>query len=568
MQPSNPPLIMQVKQRKPKAQSPVVNVSRNQSEEELQINTSADSLLNDSLTKKVRSPSLKVADELFSPRNRVDVDRRKSFHENLRRSRRSSASSRDSFGEDTVSDFHRFGGTRDHAKNLVELDELLEEEESLSRQRSIGAAASSTPRKSRHSLDTTLLNRVLRASALLSGDTVSGMLDTKAPTIHPLTNEMKLYTNPDASVSHSTSSSPLAAPSSRSPSAVVSEIKHNVLSMSVEEAGDDDTVQDTQMTETPVVSSATSPSDQSQITVTIREIKRPDSIRKSSANSQPMDIVAVVPPSFEQETMCESEQSSTIMVHEPVENSLYNEYEDYNDTFYCDEDELADDEDDPFLIIKLLPPYHQLPPHIVPHNLLPPKDHSDPPFTLVLDLDETLVHSSLAYVNNYGNLEIPDVYDLSFKCTDQGVVYDVYVRFRPHMLQFLQTVCKYFEVVVYTASTSSYAEALLNLIDTDKTLIKYRLYRDSCLFVNGNYIKDLTGIGRDMSKTIIIDNCINAFGYHLDNGLPIISWFDDDSDTELCSVIPFLEILLSLKDVRPTIREVFRHQERVDQVVF
>lgn len=69
---------------------------------------------------------------------------------------------------------------------------------------------------------------------------------------------------------------------------------------------------------------------------------------------------------------------------------------------------------------------------------------------------------------------------------------------------------KYYELVIFTAGLKEYADWILDDFDKER-LIKFRLYRNSCRFKKGVYVKDLSRLGRDMSKTIIVDNIAENF---------------------------------------------------------
>ncbi|KAG0487675.1 hypothetical protein HPP92_009770 [Vanilla planifolia] len=162
--------------------------------------------------------------------------------------------------------------------------------------------------------------------------------------------------------------------------------------------------------------------------------------------------------------------------------------------------------------------------------------------TLVLDLDETLVHSSLEHCDN-ADFSFPVFFDMK--------QHTVYVKRRPYLQTFLERVAQMFHVVIFTASQSIYAERLLNILDPDRKLISQCFYRESCLFSEGSYTKDLTILGIDLAKVAIIDNSPQVFRLQVNNGIPIKSWFDDPTDQALNSLLPFLETLANVDDVRP-----------------
>jgi CTD small phosphatase-like protein 2 len=143
-----------------------------------------------------------------------------------------------------------------------------------------------------------------------------------------------------------------------------------------------------------------------------------------------------------------------------------------------------------------------------------------------------------------------------------GQNYQVYVRKRPYLDHFLKEIARKYEVVLFTASQKVYADVLMNTIDPNKA-VDHRLFRESCLLVQGNYLKDLTVLGRKLNTVMLVDNSPHAYGYQPDNGIPIESWYDDPEDTELLKLLGFLKRVQNVKDVQPIIREHFKTHKLV-----
>eukprot|EP00181_Compsopogon_caeruleus_P001414 CAMPEP_0184682440 /NCGR_PEP_ID=MMETSP0312-20130426/7268_1 /TAXON_ID=31354 /ORGANISM="Compsopogon coeruleus, Strain SAG 36.94" /LENGTH=194 /DNA_ID=CAMNT_0027134119 /DNA_START=762 /DNA_END=1346 /DNA_ORIENTATION=+ len=181
-------------------------------------------------------------------------------------------------------------------------------------------------------------------------------------------------------------------------------------------------------------------------------------------------------------------------------------------------------------------------PDVVPEAPLLPPASADcaNKITLVLDLDETLVHSTFVPVKE-AHFTIP--LDMG------GETHVVYVQKRPGVEHFLKTVAQWYEVVVFTASLALYANPVIDRLDPTHC-VRHRLFREHCVFVDGNYVKDLSLLGRDIRKVIIIDNSPVTYAFQPENALPSISWVSDPDDRELDEFLEILEKAKTLKDVR------------------
>ena len=181
---------------------------------------------------------------------------------------------------------------------------------------------------------------------------------------------------------------------------------------------------------------------------------------------------------------------------------------------------------------------------------LPPKTKKYPKKTLVLDLDETLVHSSFK--------PFPFTADISLNIKVDTNIHNVNVLKRPYVNEFLSRMSLFYELVIFTASVAPYANPLLDILDKGK-VISHRLFRQHCVYTSGVYIKNLRKVGRDMKNMIILDNNPISYVFNKENGIPILTWKSDRNDKELLRIMPFLEYLSKVDDVREVIKQVVKN---------
>ena len=165
---------------------------------------------------------------------------------------------------------------------------------------------------------------------------------------------------------------------------------------------------------------------------------------------------------------------------------------------------------------------------------------------LVIDLDETLVHSSFKPISN-ADFIVPVEID--------GTIHQVYVLKRPFVDEFLKKMGELYECVLFTASLAKYADPVTDLLDK-WDVFRARLFRESCVFHRGNYVKDLGRLGRKVEHIIILDNSPASYYFHPENAVPCTSWFDDMDNKELLEMIPFFEELSGSEDIYSLLRTI------------
>jgi len=171
--------------------------------------------------------------------------------------------------------------------------------------------------------------------------------------------------------------------------------------------------------------------------------------------------------------------------------------------------------------------------------------------TLVLDLDETLVHAKV----QFDEPPYPARMIMVEGCP-------IWLALRPFVHQFLSSLAVHYELVVWTAGKEAYGRAVVKELDPTGSLISYSFFRQDCTVeedLDGNkfYIKDLSLLGRD-ERTRICDNNPNSFCLQPASGILVEDFLGDPEDRFLKKLLSHLTKVAILKDYNMRLDEV-RH---------
>ena len=195
-------------------------------------------------------------------------------------------------------------------------------------------------------------------------------------------------------------------------------------------------------------------------------------------------------------------------------------------------------------------------------NLLENKSNKK---TLILDLDETLIHSDLDLI--YKNHIITLYFD-SEEEDEKNIPIPLILR--PGLFDFLNYAKEKFELIIFTASQKNYADKIIDYIEKEQKYFSLRLYREHCIFIKpGLYIKDLRIFkNRDLKNIVLIDNSIFSFAHQLNNGILVTSFYNDDYDYFLYNLKEYLSYCIEdCNDVRIINKEQFKFEEYKNDLI-
>ena len=153
----------------------------------------------------------------------------------------------------------------------------------------------------------------------------------------------------------------------------------------------------------------------------------------------------------------------------------------------------------------------------------------------MLDLDETLIHFKVNPKNNSSGI----------------------LQFRPFISEFLSNIKNYYELIVFTAATKEYADPIIDAIEQKGTKFDHRLYRIHTNIKGNDFVKDISKLGRDLSRIIIVDNMEQNYKLQPNNGITIRPFWG--KDTNDMALFDLFNILIKIAKMNMDVRDGIRY---------
>ncbi len=189
-------------------------------------------------------------------------------------------------------------------------------------------------------------------------------------------------------------------------------------------------------------------------------------------------------------------------------------------------------------------------------NKIPPRDfifedNLERKKIAIFDLDETLIHC-VGDIRTKKNEEYQQKITVTMPTKTQV---QIGINIRPHWKKSIREIKKKYYIVVYTASHNNYADAVLDFLDPENCIFEGRLYRKDCIQAQIDetkfYVKDLDIFKNfNLKDIVIIDNSVLSFAYHLNNGIPIVPYYNSKEDSELIILSKYLLFIADCYDLR------------------
>ena len=154
-------------------------------------------------------------------------------------------------------------------------------------------------------------------------------------------------------------------------------------------------------------------------------------------------------------------------------------------------------------------------------------------YTLVLDLDETLIHlrqkKDIINIKNDVNIKINNTSDYFYDNYDKDKN-KYLLQFRVGLFSFLTILKPFYEIISFTSATREYADVIINEIEKNRKFFDHKFYREHTVIYKDTFVKDISRIGRDIKKIIIIDNNERNFVLNKENGIKIAPYYGDEDN--------------------------------------